>query len=118
MRICLTVGILFAIALASQLILWRLRLPPYRYQMKILLLIFVLLFFVWLLVRSPETETLTLRSDGTRRYMVDAAGHRLTANRYTQALDVGQSARCKVRHFPILMAPVIESCRPEPRRAH
>ena len=76
------------------------------------------LFFVWLLVRSPETETLTLRSDGTRRYMVDAAGHRLTANRYTQALDVGQSARCKVRHFPILMAPVIESCTPEPRRAH
>ena len=76
------------------------------------------LFFVWLLVRSPETETLTLRSDGTRRYMVDRAGHRLAANRYTQALDVGQSARCKVRHFPILMAPVIESCTPEPRRAH
>ena len=75
------------------------------------------LFFVWLLLRSPETETLTLRSDGTRRYMVDPAGHRLAANRYTQALDVGQSARCKVRHFPILMAPVIESCTPPLRAA-
>ena len=66
MRICLTVGILFAIALASQLILWRLRLPPYRYQMKMLLLIFVLLFFVWLLTpwaRSssfPETLNVVL----------------------------------------------------------
>src|SRR5437773_2421944 len=66
MRICLTVGILFAIALASQLILWRLRLPPYRYQMKILLLIFGLLFFVWLLTpwaRSsslPETLNIVL----------------------------------------------------------
>jgi hypothetical protein len=60
------------------------------------------LFFVWLVLRSPETETLTVRSDGTRRYMVDAAGHRLAANRYTQSLEVGQSARCKVRHFLIL----------------
>ena len=74
------------------------------------------LYFVWLVVRSPKTETLTVRSDGTSRYMVDETGHRLAANRYTQALDIGQSARCKVRRFPILVAPVIESCTPKPTR--
>lgn len=58
MRIFLTVWIMFAVALASQLILWRLRLPPYRNQMKALLLIFGAVFCIWLL--SPWARSTSL----------------------------------------------------------
>lgn len=58
MRIFLTVWILFSVALTSQLILWRLRLPPYRYQMKALLLIFGAVFCPWLL--SPWARSSSL----------------------------------------------------------
>jgi hypothetical protein len=49
MRIFLTVWILLAVALSSQLVIWRLRLPPYRYQMQTLLLIVGAVFCLWLL---------------------------------------------------------------------
>ena len=49
MRIVLTIWIMFAVALASQLILWRFRLPQYPHQMKVLLLIFGAVFGPWLI---------------------------------------------------------------------
>jgi len=58
MRIFLTVWIMFGVALAGQLILWRLRLPHYRHQMKVLLLIFGAVFGLWVL--SPFTRSTSL----------------------------------------------------------
>jgi hypothetical protein len=70
-----------------------------------------LLFGAWLLSK-PKFETLTTHRDGDRIYMVDASGHRIAGNRYTQTLRDGDTARCRVRRFPILMDPVIEGCKP------
>ena len=58
MRIFLTVWILFAIVLASQLIIWRLRLPPYRYQMQALLLTLSAVFGLWLLTPWAHSSSL------------------------------------------------------------
>ncbi len=58
MRIFLTVWIIFAVALAAQLILWRLRMPHYRRQMKVLLLIFGAVFGLWVL--SPFARSTSL----------------------------------------------------------
>src|SRR5438046_1359743 len=64
----------------------------------------------WLFSR-PKFETLTTHRDGDRIYMVDASGHRIAGNRYTQTLHEGETGRCRVRRFPIVMDPVIEECK-------
>jgi len=49
MRIFLTLWGLFTIALTVHLSIWKLCLPRYQYQMKVLLLIFGAVFCLWLL---------------------------------------------------------------------
>jgi hypothetical protein len=74
--------------------------------------------FAALITRPPPVETLTLRQTGIGSYLTNDAGERISGNRYTQTLRVGESARCHVRRLPLMPA-VIESCTPPDRaRAH
>jgi hypothetical protein len=65
--------------------------------------------FAALITKPTPVETLTLRQTGIGSYLTNDAGERISGNRYTQTLRVGESARCHVRRLPLMPA-VIESC--------
>ena len=67
--------------------------------------------FAALITKPTPVETLMLRTSGVGSYLTNDAGERISGNRYTQALRVGESARCHVRRLPLIGA-VIESCTP------
>jgi hypothetical protein len=67
--------------------------------------------FAALVTKPAPVETLTLRQAGIGSYLTNDAGERISGNRYTQILRVGESARCHVRRLPLMPA-VIESCTP------
>jgi hypothetical protein len=70
--------------------------------------------FAALITEPTPVETLTLRQTGIGTYLTNDAGERISGNRYTQTLRVGESARCHVRRLPLMPA-VIESCTPPDR---
>jgi len=73
--------------------------------------------FAALITKPTPVEALTLRQTGIGSYLTNDAGERISGNRYTQTLRVGESARCHVRRLPLMPA-VIESCtRPDPAGA-
>jgi len=80
-----------------------------------LMVVPVVLFGAWLL-KPPKFETLMTHRDGDLTYMTDADGRRIHGNRYTMTFHDGESVRCRVRRFPVLMDPVIEACKPSRRR--
>ena len=67
--------------------------------------------FAALITKPTPVETLRLRTSGVGSYLTNDAGERISGNRYTQTLRVGESARCHVRRLPLIGA-VIESCTP------